>query len=65
MRVLPRVLLRRRLPQSLALVLKAPRLRITGDALPVQIDGDAFGTLPLDFSAECGKLRIVFPENES
>ncbi|MFO7983552.1 MAG: diacylglycerol kinase family lipid kinase [Desulfuromonadales bacterium] len=64
LRMIWSMLLRRRPPESLALTLNTRHLRISGDDLPVQLDGDPFTTLPVDFSAEFGKIAMVFPRSE-
>ena len=36
-------------------------LKVSGAGVPVQLDGDYFGTLPLDFSIDPDRLQIVLP----
>jgi diacylglycerol kinase family enzyme len=40
---------------------KTRQLRLSGDDIPVQIDGDCHGHLPQTFRAVFGELTLVFP----
>jgi diacylglycerol kinase family enzyme len=51
----------RRLAPPLATTFKALRVVVRGEGVPVQIDGDYLGRLPLTFQARSGELRMVLP----
>jgi YegS/Rv2252/BmrU family lipid kinase len=40
---------------------KTRQLKLSGDDIPVQIDGDCYGHLPQTFRAVFGELTLVFP----
>jgi YegS/Rv2252/BmrU family lipid kinase len=43
-------------------VIKTRKLTVAGDDIPVQVDGDFLGRLPMEFEAVFGKISMVFPE---
>lgn len=43
--------------------LRVQSLTATGSGIPVQIDGDYLGALPLTFQARFGELQVVFPSD--
>ncbi len=53
----------RALSEAEALVFKARQFEVRGAELPVQIDGDFHGRLPMRFRAVPGELTMVFPES--
>ncbi|MBE0595645.1 MAG: NAD(+)/NADH kinase [Desulfuromonadales bacterium] len=48
-------------PGAGALCLPGRRFLLRGAGVPVQIDGDFLGRLPLAIEARCGELQMVFP----
>jgi YegS/Rv2252/BmrU family lipid kinase len=61
-RIVPPLLLRRKLPPRQVRRLRAPRMEVTGDAsIAFELDGEWVGHLPATFSVEPGKLRVVVP----
>jgi len=40
----------------------ARRLTIRGNGVPVQVDGDYLGTLPMDFEAVFGEITMILPD---
>ncbi|OHB25518.1 MAG: hypothetical protein A2X84_10160 [Desulfuromonadaceae bacterium GWC2_58_13] len=56
-----RMLLKRPLIPAGALLFKARELTVQGDGVPVQIDGDPHGQLPMRFRAMPGELVMVMP----
>jgi diacylglycerol kinase family enzyme len=42
-------------------ILRAGGVRLTGEAIPVQADGDAAGRLPVTITAAPRPMRIVVP----
>lgn len=51
----------RPLGPSDAVLLQGRRFTVRGDEVPVQIDGDYLGRLPMTFSASFGELNLVLP----
>jgi diacylglycerol kinase family enzyme len=51
----------RRLAPPLAAMFKAHAVTVRGEGVPVQIDGDYLGRLPMTFRAVPGELRLVLP----
>jgi diacylglycerol kinase (ATP) len=49
-------------PPALAEIVKTKRLKVTGDHVPVQIDGDYLGMVPMTFEAVPDAISLVFPE---
>ena len=52
------------LAPPVARTFKTRQLHLQGEAVPVQIDGDYFGRLPLTLRAVSGELRMVLPVPE-
>ncbi len=59
--VVGRLLLRRPMAPALGRILPVSRLEVRGEEVPVQVDGDFFGHLPLKFSTTFGEINLVFP----
>jgi diacylglycerol kinase (ATP) len=58
----PGLLLRGRLPASMAKLFQAKSIRLTAPAhTPAEIDGELFGALPASFSLAPQQLRVVVP----
>ena len=51
----------RPLAAGVARTFKARQLRLQGEAVPVQLDGDYFGRLPVTLQAVAGELLMVLP----
>jgi YegS/Rv2252/BmrU family lipid kinase len=61
-RIVPTLLLRRKLPPRQVRRLRAPRMELTSDAsIGFELDGEWVGHLPATFSVETRKLRVVVP----
>lgn len=60
-RCVTRVLVGKRLTSPEVCIFKARRLTVRGPAVPVQIDGDFLGRLPMTFRAEPAALTLVLP----
>lgn len=56
-----RMLLKQPLAPAGGLLFKARELTVQGDQVPVQIDGDPHGRLPMSFRAVSGELLMVMP----
>ncbi len=60
-RCVTRVLVGKRLTSPEVCIFKARGLTVRGPAVPVQIDGDFLGRLPMTFRAEPAALTLVLP----
>jgi YegS/Rv2252/BmrU family lipid kinase len=61
-RIVPVLLLRKKLPPREVRRLRAPRMELTGDpSTAFELDGEWVGYLPATFSVEPKKLRVVVP----
>lgn len=56
-----RILLRGRLLGAVRRI-ESGSFQLIGDGVPLQIDGDDVGNIPLNISCEPGKLTLLFPE---
>lgn len=58
----PQVLMLGTLPESRAISMRGERVEVTSeDRTPVELDGELAGVLPVTFSVEPGRLRVLSP----
>lgn len=62
LRCAAKIVVGRRLKRTDAETFKARKLTVHGEGVPVQIDGDYLGRLPMTFSALPGELILVLPD---